>query len=87
MALDLDENDAWSHGVFAQLLFLQNRDQEAETHFKRALALNPNDADVAAAFANILVYWGHWRDALTWIRSAKGRPTRRPARHRRRHPF
>jgi TolB-like protein len=50
IALDLDENDAWSHGVFAQLLFLQNRDHEAETHFKRALALNPNDADVAAAF-------------------------------------
>lgn len=71
VALDLDENDAWSHGVFAQLLFLQDRDQEAETHFKRALALNPNDADVAAAFANILVYWGHWQQALTWIRSAK----------------
>ncbi|MET4209919.1 TolB-like protein [Bradyrhizobium sp. LA2.1] len=45
IALDLDEHDAWSHSVFAQLLFLQNRDQEAETHFKRALALNPNDAD------------------------------------------
>jgi TolB-like protein len=71
IALDLDENDAWSHGVFAQLLFLEHRDQEAETHFKRALALNANDADVAAAFANILVYWGHWREALTWIRSAK----------------
>jgi TolB-like protein/Tfp pilus assembly protein PilF len=71
IALDLDENDAWSHSVFAQLLFLQNRDHEAEIHFKRALALNPNDADVAAAFANILVYWGHWQEALAWIKSAK----------------
>ena len=71
IALDLDGYDAWSHSVFAQLLFLQHRDQEAETHFKRALALNPNDADVAAAFANILIYWGHWREALTWIKSAK----------------
>lgn len=71
IALDLDEYDAWSHSVFAQLLFLQNRDQEAETHFKRALALNPNDADVAAAFANILIYWGHWQEALTWMKSAK----------------
>src|SRR5207253_8907738 len=58
IVLDLDENDASSHSVFAQFLFLQNRDHEAETHFKRALALNPNDADVVAAFANILVYWG-----------------------------
>ncbi|MCZ0738099.1 winged helix-turn-helix domain-containing tetratricopeptide repeat protein [Phreatobacter sp. AB_2022a] len=71
IALDLDEHDAWSHSVFAQLLFLQNRDQEAETHFKRALALNPNDADVVAAFANILVYWARWRDALSWIKAAK----------------
>ncbi|WP_338821916.1 winged helix-turn-helix domain-containing tetratricopeptide repeat protein [Bradyrhizobium septentrionale] len=71
IALDLDEYDAWSHSVFAQLLFLQNCDQEAETHFKRALALNPNDADVAAAFANILVYWARWQDALTWIKAAK----------------
>src|SRR5262249_15085979 len=37
----------------------------------RALALNPNDADVAAVFANILVYWGRWREALGWIETAK----------------
>ena len=70
-ALDLDEDDAWSHGVFAQVLFLRGDDDRAEQHFKRALLLNPNDADVAAVFANILVYWGRWREALTWIATAK----------------
>jgi TolB-like protein len=70
-ALDIDDSDAWSHGVFGQLLFLLSRDEEAEIHFKRALALNPNDADVAAVFANILVYWGRWREGLTWIDTAK----------------
>ncbi|OAF06483.1 hypothetical protein AYJ54_19585 [Bradyrhizobium centrolobii] len=70
-ALDIDDGDAWSHGVFAQLLFLRNEDAKAEIHFSRALALNPNDADVAAVFANILVYWGRWREALTWIGAAK----------------
>jgi adenylate cyclase len=70
-ALDIDESDAWSHGVFGQLLFLLRKDDEAEIHFKRALALNPNDADVAAVFANILVYWGRWREALSWIDTAK----------------
>lgn len=70
-ALDIDGGDAWSHGVFAQLLFLRNEDAKAEIHFSRALALNPNDADVAAVFANILVYWGRWREALTWIGAAK----------------
>ncbi len=70
-ALDIDDGDAWSHGVYAQLLFLRNEDAKAEIHFSRALALNPNDADVAAVFANILVYWGRWREALTWIGAAK----------------
>jgi TolB-like protein/class 3 adenylate cyclase len=71
MALDIDDSDAWSHGVFAQLLFLLRKDDEAEIHFKRALAFNPNDADVAAIFANILVYWGRWREALRWIDAAE----------------
>ncbi|MCP3416609.1 MULTISPECIES: winged helix-turn-helix domain-containing tetratricopeptide repeat protein [Bradyrhizobium] len=70
-ALDIDGGDAWAHGVFAQLLFLRREDAKAEIHFSRALALNPNDADVAAVFANILVYWGRWREALTWIGAAK----------------
>jgi len=70
-ALDLDDGDAWFHGVFAQLLFLRKEDGQAEVHFNRALALNPNDADVAAVFANILVYWGRWREALGWIGTAK----------------
>jgi TolB-like protein len=71
IALDIDDCDAWSHGVFAQLLFLRHEDDKAEIHFNRALALNPNDADVAAVFANILVYWGRWREALVWIGAAK----------------
>ena len=56
---------------FAQVLFLRKEDGRAEMHFNRALALNPNDADVAAVFANILVYWGRWREALGWIEVAK----------------
>ncbi|MCC8963216.1 winged helix-turn-helix domain-containing protein [Bradyrhizobium sp. Pear76] len=70
-ALDIEDGDAWSHGVMAQLLFLLKDDAKAEIHFGRALALNPNDADVAAVFANILVYWGRWREALMWIGTAK----------------
>ncbi|MGY4479752.1 winged helix-turn-helix domain-containing tetratricopeptide repeat protein [Bradyrhizobium sp. USDA 3364] len=70
-ALDIEDGDAWTHGVFAQLLFLRQDDAKAEIHFSRALALNPNDADVAAVFANILVYWGRWREALIWIGTAK----------------
>lgn len=70
-ALDIDDDDAWFHGVFAQLLFLRREDERSEAHFERALTLNPNDADVAAVFANILVYWGRWQEALVWIETAK----------------
>ncbi|HKV14580.1 MAG TPA: winged helix-turn-helix domain-containing protein [Reyranella sp.] len=70
-ALAIDGDDAWSHAVLAQILFLRNEDRRAEASFERALALNPNDADVAAAFANILVYWGRWREALELIGTAK----------------
>ncbi len=69
-ALNIDDDDAWSHAVLAQVLFLRNEDGRAETSFNRALALNPNDADVAAVFANILVYWGRWREALELIGTA-----------------
>ncbi|MBN9491608.1 MAG: winged helix-turn-helix domain-containing protein [Alphaproteobacteria bacterium] len=70
-ALNIDGDDAWSHAVLAQVFFLRNEDSRAETSFNRALALNPNDADVAAVFANIQVYWGRWREALEWIGTAK----------------
>ena len=70
-ALDIDDDDAWFHGVFAQLLFLRREDDRSEVHFNRALTLNPNDADVAAVFSNILVYWGRWREALVWMETAK----------------
>jgi adenylate cyclase len=70
-SLDIDDSDAWSHGVYAQLLFLLRRDDEAEIQFNRALGLNPNDADVVAVFANILVYWGRWQESLTLMDTAK----------------
>lgn len=71
IALTLDNEDGWSHGVLAQALFLARRDEEAQIHFRRALALNPNDADIAAFYANILVYWGRVDKAIEWIAIAK----------------
>jgi tetratricopeptide (TPR) repeat protein len=70
-ALALDDNDGWSHGVLGQARFLAGQDEEAEIEFRRAVSMNPNDADVAAMFANILVYWGRFDEALDWIAKAK----------------
>jgi adenylate cyclase len=66
-ALALDNEDGWSHAIHGFILFLRRRDDEAEAAFRRAVALNPNDADTAAFLANVLVYWGRWQEALDWF--------------------
>ena len=66
-ALALDNDDGWSHAIHGFILFLRRQDEEAEAAFRRAVALNPNDADVAAFLANVLVYFGRWQEALDWF--------------------
>ena len=69
-ALALDD-DSWSRAVFGLTLFMRREDEEAEIQFQRALALNSNDAEVAAYWANVLVYLGRLGEALEWIGMAK----------------
>jgi adenylate cyclase len=70
-AIALDDNDGWNHGVVGQARFLARQDEESEIEFRRAVEMNPNDADIAAMFANILVYWGRFDEALEWVGKAK----------------
>ena len=70
-ALALDDEDSWSHGILAFAHLLNRQDEESEIHIQRALTLNPNDANAAAYFGNILVYLGRWEEALDWIVKAK----------------
>ena len=70
-ALALDDGADRAHAILGFVLFLRGRDQDAEIHFARAVALNPNDADVAAFMADFLVYLGRWRESLEWIGKAK----------------
>ncbi len=69
-ALSLDDNDAWTHGVFGLLLFMREADERAEAHLRRAVSLNANDADAAAFMCNFLVYMGQCDEALDWIDKA-----------------
>ena len=70
-ALALDDGDSWSHGILAWAYFLRRRDEESEIHLQRALTLNPNDANAAAYFGCILVYFGRLDEGLDWITKAK----------------
>ena len=71
-ALSLDANNPEVLLAAAQITALPGGDPTGGLALiNKAIALNPNDADVIAVFANILVYWGRWREALTWISMAK----------------
>ncbi len=70
-ALALDDGDSWSHGILGWAHFLNRRDEECEIHLQRALTLNPNDANAAAYFGCMLVYFGRLEEGLDWINKAK----------------
>jgi adenylate cyclase len=70
-ALSLDDDDSWYHAILCLILFALGRDEEAEIHFKRGTALNPNDAETAAVMAPFLVYTGRCEEGLESIARAK----------------
>ena len=71
VALAFDDKDSRSHTAIGFVLFLRRQDEESENHFQRAMLLNPNDPDIAAFRADVLVYLGRWEEALEWINKAK----------------
>ncbi len=70
-ALELDSEDSWSYAMLGCILFMQHQDEEAEIQFKKAIALNPNDANAISFWANNLVYLGRTDEALKWSSTAK----------------
>ena len=71
VALAFDDKDSRAHTAIGFVLFLRRQDEESENHFQRAMILNPNDPDIAAFRADVLVYLGRWEEALEWINKAK----------------
>jgi len=68
--LILDENDAESHRVLAQI-FLTRRDlKRSMRHQERALLLNPNDNESICSMGEILSYLGKHTEALDWVRKS-----------------
>ena len=70
-ALVLDDRDGSSHAMLGFICFFDGQDDRAEAHFERALSLNPNDADVAAFWSDVLVYLGRTEEALRFISKAR----------------
>jgi adenylate cyclase len=69
-ALALAENDAYAHDAMGYVALRRHQWDLAGQHFERAVALNPNDANIAADHANWLTYLGRFDEALRCLDSA-----------------
>jgi adenylate cyclase len=70
-AVDLDDQDSWAQASVGMILFLMRHHDDAEVHLQSAVRLNPNDVDIAAYMAILLVYLGKPEESLQWINSAR----------------
>ena len=70
-ALALDPGLIEAHVALANVLQEEWQWSEAESEYKRALDLNPNDAPASAGFALWLSCQGRTDEAVTWIQRAR----------------
>ena len=69
-AVELDEDDGRCHFLLGVIQRYRGNVRSAERHYQRALALNPNDANVVVASGGLLAYRGHFEEAIDRIREA-----------------
>lgn len=69
--LTLDPNLAEAHVIIADVLQREWRWSEAESEYKHALELNPNDAVAHSGFALWLLCQGRTDEAVAWIQRAR----------------
>jgi TolB-like protein len=69
-AVELDEDDARCHVVLGYVCLWLNQLDRAEFHQRRALALNPNDAHIAAHMGLVEAYLGNPADGISWLEKA-----------------
>jgi tetratricopeptide (TPR) repeat protein len=59
-----------SHRALGFVCFQKRQFGQAKTHFERALALSPNDANLLAEVANISCHLGHAKEAIEILKKA-----------------
>jgi adenylate cyclase len=77
-AAALEGNSYDVHRLLARIRQHQGDHEEALAHSKRALELNPNDGDLLATHALLLLYAGHSAEARPWAEEAMRRNPRYP---------
>ena len=66
-ALKYGENDPAVHAKIGEAYFCFGNFQQANTHFKRALQLNPNDVLTITNYGFLKAYEGDAAEALRWL--------------------
>jgi TolB-like protein len=69
-AVELDEGDGRCHFLLGVIQRYRGDVRSAERHYQRALALNPNDANVIVASGGLLAYRGYFEEAIDRVREA-----------------
>jgi adenylate cyclase len=69
-ALELDPQDNRCHRILAHIWLMRRDYNTAEHHLRRALDLNPNDADARVSIGNLLALRGRPEEALACIEAA-----------------
>jgi TolB-like protein len=70
-SVELDDTDSLAQALFAEILFDCDQPELAEHHFRRAIALNPNDIAARALYASKLRSTGCIDEAIEHITIAK----------------
>ncbi|WP_119460297.1 adenylate class-3/4/guanylyl cyclase [Rhodospirillaceae bacterium SYSU D60014] len=69
-ALGLDEDESWCHLVCGRVCLYQRAFARAEAHCEKAVALNPNDAHLAANMGLLYTYLGRPDEGIVWVNKA-----------------
>jgi len=70
-SVELDDSDSWSHWALGVVYLYRGDHEDAIAQYKKALALNPNDADVLAHMGLPLSFAGRPEQAMEQIKRAK----------------
>jgi TolB-like protein/Tfp pilus assembly protein PilF len=70
-ALELDDTDSLSHALYGEILLDNDQAQLAEVHFRKSIALNPNDIAGRTLYASLLAATGRSGEGLEQIAMAE----------------
>lgn len=70
-SIELDDTDSLAHALYGEILLDDGRAELAESHFLRAIELNPNDIAGRTLYASLLAAMGQPEDGLEQIAVAE----------------